>query len=288
MVDQQQQTGSHLRRWPAPAKINLFLHVVGKRDDGYHLLQTAFQFLDYGDELRFKVNRSNELSRTYDYGFDEQSDICLRAARALKPYAAEEMGVQIDLVKRLPMGGGLGGGSSDAATTLIALNQLWALGLTRPQLAEIGLGLGADVPVFVMGQAAWAEGVGELLTPASFAEDWYLILNPNVHVSTADIFAHKHLTARPQMKKIRALEKGVTASFGENQLESLVRADYPQVDALLIWLSQYGQARMSGSGGSVFMRVCDRQQGLDILQKRPDETTGFVARGVNIHPLRDV
>ncbi len=276
----------NLTAWPAPGKINLFLHVVGKRADGYHELQTAFQFLDYGDEMHFTVNRSGQITRRYDLGFSEQEDICLRAAQLLKSFADPELGVDIDLIKRLPMGGGLGGGSSDAATTLLALNHLWQLDLERQQLATLGLQLGADVPVFVMGQAAWAEGVGEQLTPAQFPQHWYLIVTPNVAVSTAEVFAHKQLTARPRAKKIRALEQGVDALFGENQLEPLVRSDYPQVDALLEWLCEFGPARMSGSGSSVFLPLSDRQQGLELLSIKPSDSTGFVARGLNVHPLR--
>ena len=271
--------------WPAPAKINLFLHVVGKRADGYHELQTAFQFLNYGDEMRFAVSRDGQITRSYDFGFSEEQDICLRAAHLLKPYAAPANGVEIGLTKHLPIGGGLGGGSSDAATTMLVLNHLWGLGLKREKLAALGLQLGADVPVFVMGHAAWAEGVGEQLTPVDFAEKWYLILTPNVVVSTADVFANKHLTARPQMMKIRALEQGVDASFGENQLEPLVRSDYPQVDVLLEWLCEYGPARMSGSGGSVFLPLSSQQQGLELLSNKPSDSTGFVARGLNTHPL---
>ena len=274
-----------LELWPAPAKINLFLHVLGKRSDGYHELQTAFQFLDYGDELRFELNNQGIVDRAYDYGFSVENDICLRAANLLKTFAKDNCGVTIHLDKRLPMGGGLGGGSSDAATTLIALNQLWQLGLERSKLAELGLSLGADVPVFVMGRAAWAEGVGEQLTAHNFVENWVLVMNPNIQVSTADIFAHKHLTAGPQMKKIRALEMGVTASFGENQLEPLVRADYPEVDSLLRWLSCYGEPRMSGSGGSVFMRLSSQKEGLELLSKKPPNTSGFVAKAINQHPL---
>ena len=271
--------------WPAPAKINLFLHVVGKRADGYHELQTAFQFLDVADQMQFILNQSGELARDYDYGFDESSDICLRAAKLLKVYAPETSGVTIKLEKKLPIGGGLGGGSSNAATTLIALNHLWELKLSREKLADIGLQLGADVPVFVMGRAAWAEGIGEQLTAHDFAEEWYFVLNPNIHVSTVEIFAHKQLTAGPQMMKIRALEQGVTASFGENQLEPLVRADYPAVDALFDWLNEYGEPRMSGSGASVFMRLNSAQQGEELLAKIPSNTSGFVARSMNRHPL---
>ncbi len=285
--------------WPAPAKINLFLHIVGKRPDGYHELQTAFQFLSVGDDLFFDLNQSGKIARAYDLGFSEACDLCLRAAHKLKEFAAPECGVTINLRKRLPMGGGLGGGSSDAATVLLALNELWELGLSRQQLAEIGLSLGADVPVFVVGRAAWAEGVGELLTPINPHEHWYLVLNPQVEVSTAKIFLNKRLTPMAQMKKIRALEKGIgsetgenpasesviDSTFGINQLEEIVRDEYPEVNDLLEWLSQFGQPRMSGSGGSVFLPVESEQAGLSLLQKRPLNSAGFVAKGENFHPL---
>ena len=273
------------KAWPAPAKINLFLHVLGKRPDGYHDLQTVFQFLDYGDDLFFEIQNDGQVIRDYDYGFSEKDDLCLRAVALLKPLAKPECGVKIGLTKRLPMGGGLGGGSSNAATTLIALNELWGVGLNQPELAELGLKLGADVPVFVMGQAAWAEGVGERLTPVNLAENWYLVLNPQINVSTAQVFSHKHLTRAPQMKKIRALEKGIDSTFGENQLEAIVLAEYPEVNAIFEWLSQYGKPRMSGSGGSVFLPIENQEQGLKLLKIKPSSTVGFIARGMNIHPL---
>jgi len=289
--------------WPAPAKINLFLHVVGKRPDGYHNLQTVFQFVDYGDELSFDLTDDGKITRSYDFGFDEHSDLCLRAAALLrqrleKPNNTVETnnsesnhlnhGATINMTKRLPMGGGLGGGSSDAATVLIALNHLWKVGLNRQQLAELGLSLGADVPVFVMGKAAWAEGVGEQLTPINLPKPWLLVLTPDIQVSTSEIFCHKQLTPRPETMKIRALEKGVDFEFGENQLESIVRTEYPQVNALFEWLSEYGKPRMSGSGASIFMPLADQQSGLALLAQKPKNSTGFVAKGMNVHPLIDV
>jgi len=271
--------------WPSPAKINLFLHIVGKRPDGYHELQTVFQFLDYGDDLFFDLRDDGVIAREYDLGFSEESDLCLRAASLLKPLAGESCGVSIGLTKRLPMGGGLGGGSSNAATTLIALNELWNIGLTLEALAELGLELGADVPVFVMGRSAWAEGVGEVLTPVDLAEKWYLVLNPEINVPTEQIFSNKRLTRGSLMKRIRPLEKGIDSTFGENQLEQIVRAEFPEVNAIFEWLSQYGKARMSGSGGSVFVPVKSQEYGLSLLAQKPLSTSGFVARGMNIHPL---
>jgi len=270
--------------WPAPAKINWFLQIVGKRADGYHNLQTVFQFLDYGDLMSFELRDDNVVTRNYDYGFED-----LRAANLLKAKAPErQLGVSIRLDKKLPIGGGLGGGSSNAATTLIALNHLWEVGLDRTQLAELALTLGADVPIFIFGQSAWAEGVGEQLSAINLAEPWYLVISPKVQVSTKQVFCHKHLTARPEMMKIRALEDGIDTSFGDNQLEPIVRAEYPEVDAVLQWLSEVGKPRMSGSGGSVFMPLENRQQGIELLSHKPTNTTGFVARGINRHPLLEI
>lgn len=274
--------------WPSPAKINLFLHITGKRADGYHNLQTVFQFLEYGDDLFFDVNDKGLIERSYDFGFTEESDLCLRAARQLQLLAGDKCGVTIGLTKRLPMGGGVGGGSSNAATVLLALNALWNVGLSRQELAAIGLTLGADVPVFVMGKAAWAEGVGEQLWPIQPPEKWFVVLNPQINVSTKRIFSNKQLTTAPEIKRIRAFEKGIDSSFGENQLEPLVRADYPEVDRLIEWLSQFGVPRMCGSGGSVFLPVDNQQLGNDILAKRPSNSVGFVAKGQNFHPLLNI
>jgi len=218
---------SKSQAWPSPAKINLFLHVVGKRPDGYHELQTVFQFLDYGDDLFFDLRNDGVVERQYDLGFSEDSDLCLRAAALLKPFAALSCGVSIDLTKRLPIGGGLGGGSSNAATVLLALNQLWNIGFEKERLAELGLQLGADVPVFVMGQAAWAEGVGEQLSPLNLAEKWYLVVNPQINVSTVQVFSNKRLTTAPKIKRMRALEKGIDSTFGENQVDLVGQFFYP-------------------------------------------------------------
>lgn len=279
-----------INRWPAPAKINLFLHVVGKREDGYHLLQTVFQLLDFGDELSFEINQTGRIERNYDFGFDEHSDLCLRAAKLLQAKAGQHQGVTISLAKRLPMGGGLGGGSSDAATVLIALNHLWRAGLSRDELADLGLQLGADVPVFVRGRSAWAEGVGEQLTPLDLPAKKWLILCPETEISTKRIFSHKHLTARAQMMKIRAFQKAPTLDFGENQLEPIVRAEYPEVEALFEWTKSVAslrksQPRMSGSGGSVFIALDEQQVAAQLLAEKPKNTSGFIANGVNFHPL---
>jgi len=269
-----------MRVWPAPAKINLFLHVVGRRPDGYHLLQTAFQFLDYQDELSFDVTSDGTIARAAAVsGIEESADLCLRAARLLQSHSGTARGAVIGLRKRIPIGGGLGGGSSDAATTLIALNELWGLGLSRAALAGLALQLGADVPVFVHGQAAWAEGVGEVLTPLDLEEPWYVVLAPPVHVSTGEVFQDPDLTRQTPPLTIRAFRAGQ----GANDLEAVVRRRYPEVDRTIRWLSQYGPARMTGSGACVFVVVASRAAGEEILGKAP--CAGFVARGMNRHPL---
>jgi 4-diphosphocytidyl-2-C-methyl-D-erythritol kinase len=272
--------------WPAPAKINLFLHVVGRRADGYHLLQTAFQFLDYGDELRFRVTDDGCIARSATLpDVSEEADLTLRAARLLKEAMGCANGVEITLTKRLPVGAGLGGGSSDAATTLIALNELWSLRLPVAQLVTLGLKLGADVPVFVHGHAAWAEGVGDALTPIDPPESWYVVVVPPVPVSTAEVFTQfareRGLTPYTPPRTIRDLREG----FGQNDLEPVVRRRYPEVEQAFRWLAAYGQPRMTGSGGCVFLDMKDAERGKLILTKLPQGFAGFVARGMNRHPL---
>jgi 4-diphosphocytidyl-2-C-methyl-D-erythritol kinase len=270
------------RAWPAPAKLNLFLHVLGRRADGYHLLQTVFQFLDYGDTLEFEVTPDPAIGRAIDVpGVPEATDLTLRAARLLQSRYGVRQGVRVRLEKRLPAGGGLGGGSSDCATTLIALNELWGLRRPRAELAALGLSLGADVPVFVHGRAAWAEGVGEVLTPMALEEPWYLVIAPPVHVSTAAVFEGLELTPPRAPLTIRAFQMG----RGVNDLEAVVRRRYPEVDTALNWLSRYGEARMTGSGGCVYLAVSDPDEGQRLLAEAPPRYTGFVARGMNQHPL---
>lgn len=272
--------------WPAPAKVNLFLHVVGRRADGHHLLQTVFQFLDYGDELRFDVTDDGRVARTREVlNVPESTDLTLRAARLLKLNTGCTKGVEVTLTKRLPIGGGLGGGSSDAATTLIALNELWGLGLPIADLAALGLKLGADVPVFVHGHAAWAEGVGEVLTPLNPPESWYVVVAPPVHVSTAEVFAEfareRGLTPYTSPRTIRDLREG----FGQNDLEPVVRRRYPEVGQALDWLASFGRPRMTGAGGCVFLDVGEPERGERILIRLPQGFTGFITRGMNRHPL---
>lgn len=271
--------------WPAPAKLNLFLHVTGRRSDGYHTLQTVYQFLDYSDELEFRPTDDGRITRiTPVAGVAEEADLTVRAARLLKAACGTAKGATIRLKKRIPAGGGLGGGSSDAATTLLALDRLWGADLPLSQLAALGLQLGADVPVFILGQAAWAEGVGEKLTPIELEEPWYVVLTPPIHVSTADVFADPQLTRYGPPITIRDFRKGQT----RNDLEPVVRRKHPEVDQVFRWLEQFGETRMTGSGGSVFLKVASVEQGGEILEKAPDPLTGFMARGMNRHPLYNV
>lgn len=275
-----------LTSWPAPAKLNLFLHVTGRRADGYHLLQTVFQFLDYGDEIRFSVRADGRIMRTRPLvGVPEDRDLCVRAARALQQAAGVTLGADIELEKRLPQGGGLGGGSSDAATTLLALNELWRIHWDPPKLAELGLKLGADVPVFVRGSAAWAEGVGEVLVPVELPQPWYVVVVPPVLVSTAAVFADPELTRHSPAITIRDFYEGRV----RNDLTPVVRRRYPEVDTALTWLGQFGDARMTGSGGCVFLPVADVHAGEMILKalarELPRPYSGFVARGLNAHPI---
>lgn len=273
--------------WPAPAKLNLFLNITGRRPDGYHTLQTLFQFLDIHDQLRFEVTNDRRIVRATDLpGVPQDQDLCVRAAQLLQAASGTRQGAAIHLDKRLPAGGGLGGGSSDAATCLLALNELWSCGLTRAELAGLGLQLGADVPVFVQGQAAWAEGVGEVLTPVDVPEQWFLVLAPPVKVSTAQVFAaydrELHLTPSRAAITIRDFRAGRS----QNDLESVVRRLVPEVDNALKWLADFGPARMTGSGACVFLPVADETAGKTILAQCPKTlATGFVARGLNRHPL---
>jgi 4-diphosphocytidyl-2-C-methyl-D-erythritol kinase len=270
------------RRWPAPAKINLFLHVVGRRADGYHLLQTVFQFVDLCDELRFTPRTDGEVRLLTPLpGVTPEQDLCVRAARALQAHAACTAGVDIELVKRIPMGGGLGGGSSDAATTLLVLNRLWGVNAPQAVLAGLGLALGADVPVFIGGQAAFAEGVGEQLTPVEPDEPWYLIIDPGVPVATARVFADPKLTRNTPPLTI----SGLRSRPVHNDCLPIARALYPPVDAAWRWLSRHGEARLSGTGGCLFARFETPAPAERVLAQLPAPWRGWVVRGLNRHPL---
>ena len=275
------------QRWIAPAKLNLFLHITGRRADGYHLLQTVFQFLDYGDALQFDVRRDGQIQRRIDFpGVPVDQDLTVRAARALQAATQCAAGVDISLFKKLPLGGGVGGGSSDAATTLCVLNKLWQTGLSLQQLADIGLQLGADVPVFIHGQTAFAEGVGEQLTPIDFPECWYLVARPPIHVSTAEVFGDSQLTRNKHAITIRSLQTGaVRLTDLSNVCEPVVARRYPEIAALIKHLQAYGAPRLTGTGACVFVAFDDAAMAQQALQKLPSGCDGFVARACNQSPL---
>ena len=244
------QTEAALQSWPAPAKLNLFLHITGRRPDGYHNLQTLFQILDWGDELRFSVNHSGQISRSCNIdGIPEAEDICVRAAKLLKDRCNVQKGVHIDLIKRIPMGAGLGGGSSDAATVLLALNQLWSLGLTQQQLADLGLELGADVPVFVHGHSALGEGRGEKLKAVTLGQRFYVLVFPKINVSTAEVFHHSELRRDSELidMSLASLESG------RNDCEPVALKMYPELKKIMQDLSSWGQPHMSGTGSTIFL-----------------------------------
>jgi len=271
--------------WPAPAKLNLFLRITGRRPDGYHTLQSVFQFLDIADQIRLRLTADGVIRRLSALpGVAPEQDLTVRAARLLQSAAGVTAGVDIHVDKRLPLGGGLGGGSSDAATVLVALNQLWGLGWSEDRLATLGLQLGADVPVFVRGHAAWAEGVGEILTPIELPEPWYLVLIPPVTVSTAEIFSAPELTRDTSPIRIPAFFAGA----GANDCAPVVRARYPVIGQYLDWLSQFGHARLTGTGACVFAAFPDQAAALQVLAQRPANWRGFVAQGRNRSPLHHV
>ena len=275
---------------PAPAKLNLFLHVVGRRADGYHLLQTVFRLLDYGDTLRLSLRADDQVRRTLDLpGVPASDDLCLRAAQLLQSETGCQLGVDIHLDKRLPMGGGLGGGSSDAASVLLGLNRLWGLRLTRQQLQQFGLRLGADVPVFVFGQSAFAEGIGEALQVVSLPPAWYVVLVPPVSVSTQAIFSHPGLTRDSKIIKMADFSEAENSEAGlRNDLQALVCREYPEVAKHIAWLSQYGKARMTGSGACVFAAFDTEQAAHAVMAQLPGDMRGFMARGLDRHPLHDL
>ncbi|NIG18086.1 4-(cytidine 5'-diphospho)-2-C-methyl-D-erythritol kinase [Pantoea sp. Al-1710] len=275
--------------WPAPAKLNLFLYITGRRADGYHNLQTLFQFLDHGDTLEITPNSSGNITLlTPLAGVADDDNLIVRAAQMLQQAAAargtlpENSGVQIALEKRLPMGGGLGGGSSDAATVLVALNHLWQTGLSVDELATLGVQLGADVPVFVRGHAAFAEGVGEEIQPAEPEEKWYLVAHPGISIGTPDIFRDPDLTRN---SPIRTLDELLQRPF-HNDCEAVARKRFREVDALLSWLLEYAPSRLTGTGSCVFAEFSTESAARQVLELAPKWICGFVARGLNISPLQ--
>lgn len=283
--------------FPAPAKINLFLHVTGRREDGYHTLQTVFRLLDFHDTLQIRVTADGSIARVS--GNDlvaPEDDLVIRAARLLQQHTQCRLGAEIGVEKRIPMGGGLGGGSSDAATTLLALNHLWQLGLDRDELQRLSVKLGADVPVFIFGRNAWAEGIGEELQAVSLEARHYLVLTPAVHVSTAEIFNSRELTRNTNPTTIAAFSR--EANSGRlysgtlhNDLESVVFGHYPAVAACMKWLSSFAPTRMSGSGASVFAEFTSLDEARKIFDMMPAEiagtkVSGFTASSLERHPLQ--
>ncbi len=276
---------SGLQTFPAPAKLNLFLHVVGRRADGYHLLQTTFRFIDFSDRLAFTV-RSDGIIKVMNPLSDlpEVDNLCTRAAKLLRDRSGKTLGVEIYLHKQIPMGGGLGGGSSDAATTLIVLNRLWGINWDRARLMMLGLELGADVPVFIYGENAFAEGVGEKLTQLALPPAWYVVLTPPVHILTADIFACKELTRNTIPIKISAFSMGA----GHNDLEPVAARMQPIVGDWLQWLKQQpgtSKVGMSGSGACLFAEFPEASSALKVFERIPVDMCGFMAKGLAEHPL---
>lgn len=268
---------------PAPAKLNLFLHITGRRPDGYHNLQTVFQLLDFGDELTFTPNQSGEITITPAIeGVPLEQNLIYKAANILRSHVNRpELGATIHLTKRLPMGGGIGGGSSDAATTLVGLNYLWQTGVSPTTLAQLGRQLGADVPVFVEGKSAWAEGIGEQLIALDLPKYWYVVLTPACHVSTVEIFSHKDLTRDTLAITVAAFfEKG-----GKNDCQPLVERLFPQVRDAVDWLNKFGPAKLTGTGASVFAAFPSKDAAQKVFANKPKHLNGFVAQGVNESPL---
>jgi 4-diphosphocytidyl-2-C-methyl-D-erythritol kinase len=273
--------------FPAPAKLNLFLHITGRRGDGYHELQSVFRLLDWGDRVRLQVREDGQVRRDGPSvpGVAEADDLAVRAATLLKKHANVAQGVDITVEKRIPAGGGFGGGSSDAATVLVALNRLWRVGLEEDALAGLGLQLGADVPVFVRGRNAWAEGVGEQLTPLALPPAWYVIADPGVHVPTAALFASPDLTRDAPVAKIADFASG---SLLGNAFEPVLRRREPAVEAVLIALDRIGRARLTGSGSGCFVEFATRAAAEQGLARLPKELRAWVAAGVERSPLLDV
>ena len=270
-------------RLPAPAKINLFLHIVGRRPDGYHLLQTAFRLLDWGDEIQLSLRSDGRILRTTDVpGVPAETDLVVRAARALQQATGSSQGAEIGVCKRIPMGGGLGGGSSDAATVLIALNRMWGCKLPGKRLQEIGLSLGADVPFFVFGETAFAEGVGEALQALSVAPAWYVVIAPGVSVPTAEVFSAEELTRDTEPIIMRAFATHTT----RNDMQATVCKRFPEVAEALVWLSQHGAARMSGSGACIFAPFDSEEEARQVAAAAPQGWKVWVASGLDRHPLQ--
>ena len=268
--------------WPSPAKLNLFLYITGQRANGYHELQTLFQFVDYGDSLSFTPRSDGRIVLTTPVdGVADEDNLVVRAARLLQRHANCPLGADISLIKRIPMGGGLGGGSSNAATVLVALNTLWECGLSDQQLAALGVTLGADVPVFVMGHAAFAEGIGEILQPVEPEEKWYLVAHPGVHIPTPMIFGDAELTRDTPKRPINVL----LSTAWTNDCQPIAIKRFCEVEQLVSWLLEYAPSRMTGTGACVFAEFATEHEARQVLNQIPSSVTGFVAKGVNVSPL---
>jgi len=282
-----------LNNCPAPAKLNLFLHVNGRRSDGYHLLQTVFQLLDYSDLLDFETRDDGIICRVSDIpGVPQESDLIVRAAKLLqdathKKTGQKPPGANIAIKKILPMGGGLGGGSSDAATTLMALNYLWDAGFSREELMALGLQLGADLPFFIFGQNAFAEGVGETLQPVETTDRWYIVIEPGVQIPTSLIFSSEELTRDTKLVKIADFSRHQEC-FGKNDLQIVAAKQFPAVAEAINWLQTYGDARMTGSGACVFCAFAQEKQADEVLKLVPKCWKVWKARGISFHPLKDL
>jgi 4-diphosphocytidyl-2-C-methyl-D-erythritol kinase len=269
----------------APAKLNLFLHVINKRPDGYHNIQTVFQFINLYDHIFIKTNTSGNIRRVSNHPtIQENDDLTIKAAQILKPFTENQSGADIFIKKSIPMGAGLGGGSSDAATILIALNNLWHCQLSQKELQKLALKLGADVPFFIFGQNAWAEGVGEKLTPFSNPEKDYLVLAPNEKVSTKEVFESLDLTKDRIPLKIAGFSDELDLKNLANDLEKGVLKKFKGISLVFDWLSQFGHAKMTGSGSCIFIPLSSIDKGKEILEKRPQDTLGFIVRGLDSHP----
>jgi 4-diphosphocytidyl-2-C-methyl-D-erythritol kinase len=270
--------------WPAPAKLNLFLRITGQRPDGYHELQTVFQLLEWGDNVRLRVRTDGQINNLASaaYGVEAAKDITLRAASALQEVAGCPLGADIAVDKRIPLGGGFGGGSSDAATVLVALNHMWRLSLSTDRLAEIALGIGADVPVFVRGQNAWAEGIGEKLTPIQLPEAWYLLIDSAVHVPTHELFQSVQLTRTQKLVKI---EGYVSGSLLDNAFEPVVRQLQPRINRVFESMAGFGKVALTGTGGGCFMRFGSKEAALEAQAKLPDGYRSWVVKSAPESPL---
>jgi 4-diphosphocytidyl-2-C-methyl-D-erythritol kinase len=271
--------------WPAPAKLNLFLHVTGRRPDGYHELQTVFQLIDLCDSIAISVREDGRIERPDGPpGVDPEADLTVRAARALQQATGCRLGATLRVRKRIPMGGGLGGGSSDAASVLLGLNAVWGCGLPVEALARLGLPLGADVPVFVRGSSAWGQGVGEDLQPLELPESWYVVIHPGVAVGTRDVFQSPELTRNSPVITIRAFFQ----AGGRNDCEPVVRARFPEVAEALDWLGRFAPARLTGTGSCIFASCATAIDAERLAARVPDRWTSYVARGLNVSPVHEL